>query len=173
MRPAIRHINLGHAGHRRPVRRLAALAALAGAVVAATFSAPVVRAATSDSPVGEWQTIDDHTGKPRGVVRIFEQNGMLYGVVEKAIIDKTKPPPSPTCDKCTDDRHGKQIIGLDIIRGLKHDGDQWDGGTILDPENGKVYRCKLTLEDGGKLLDVRGYIGVSLFGRTQVWHRLH
>jgi len=128
------------------------------------------QAADASSPVGEWRTIDDSTGTPRALVKIFEQNGALYGVVEKSLVQN---PPHRTCDDCTDDRRGKPIVGMDIIRGLHADGDHWDGGTILDPENGKVYRCTLTLRDGGQHLAVRGYIGISLFGRTQVWERVN
>ncbi len=121
------------------------------------------------SPVGDWRTIDDETKTPLAVVRIFEQNGALYGVVEKPLTNK---PAHRNCDDCTDDRRGKPILGMDIIRGLHKDGDHWDGGTILDPNNGKVYRCSIGLRDAGQKLTVRGYIGISLFGRTQVWERV-
>lgn len=138
---------------------------LAGLVLAssATLGADLA------SPVGEWRTIDDHTHQPKAIVRIFDQSGKLYGVVEKSLVAN---PPHRTCDDCADDRKGKPILGMDIIRGLERDGDQWDGGTILDPETGKVYRCRLRLEDGGQKLSVRGFIGVSLLGRTQVWERV-
>lgn len=136
---------------------LAALLALASQAHAAT-------------PVGEWRTIDDATHTPKAVVKIFEQSGMLYGVVARSLINR---PGSHNCDLCDDDRKGKPIVGLDIIRGLKPDGtEQWDGGTILDPENGRVYRCKITLSADGKRLDVRGYVGISLLGRTQAWERV-
>ncbi len=125
-------------------------------------------AADVASPVGLWRTIDDATGAPRALVRITEQNGVLVGVVEKSLIAN---PPHRVCDDCSDDRHGKPIVGMDIIRGLHKNGDHWDSGTILDPESGKVYRCTLELRDGGQKLGVRGYLGVSLFGRTQVWER--
>jgi uncharacterized protein (DUF2147 family) len=127
-------------------------------------------AADPTSPVGTWRTIDDSTGKPKAVVRIFEQSGRLYGVVEKGLEANSA---HSVCDNCTDDRRGKPIIGMDIIRGLARDGGQWDGGTILDPESGQVYKCRLTLQDGGRKLAVRGFVGISLLGRTQVWERLN
>jgi uncharacterized protein (DUF2147 family) len=146
---------------------------LSGLMLAASLAgaAYMGMAAGADlsSPVGEWRTIDDNTHQPKAIVKIFERDGKLYGVVEKSL---EQNPPHKNCDECTDDRRGKPIVGLDIIRGLQRDGDQWDGGTILDPENGKVYRCKMTLEDGGQRLAVRGFIGISLLGRTQVWQRV-
>jgi uncharacterized protein (DUF2147 family) len=126
-------------------------------------------AADIASPLGEWRTVDDATGKPRAVVRIVQQDGALFGVVEKSLVPN---PTHRTCDDCTDDRRGKPIVGMEIIRGLHRDGESWSGGTILDPEHGKVYRCTLELRDGGRHLAVRGYIGVALFGRTQVWERV-
>lgn len=126
-------------------------------------------AADLSSPVGEWRTIDDATGLPRALVRIVERDGTLIGIVDKPLM---KTPTRTNCDDCTDDRRGKPIIGMEIIRGLRKDGDHWDGGTVLDPEHGTVYRCTLSLRDGGTKLALRGYIGLSLFGRTQVWDRV-
>ena len=131
------------------------------------LSAVPAFAADLSSPVGEWRTIDDATGAARALVRIYQHDGALFGLVEQPLAKDGHP----NCDACTDDRRGKPIVGMDIIRGLQADGDHWDGGTILDPENGKVYRCTLTLRDGGQHLAVRGYIGISLFGRSQTWVR--
>ncbi len=144
-------------------------ALMAGFLVAPVARAPVARAADPASPVGEWRTIDDATHEPKAVVRIFEQGGALYGVVEKSLL---ATPVRKTCDQCTDDRKDQPILGMDIIRGLRKDGDQWDGGTILDPEHGKIYKCKMSLQPGGQRLDVRGYVGISLLGRTQTWERV-
>lgn len=120
------------------------------------------------SPVGLWRTFDDRTGRERGLVRIWEQNGVLYG----SIVGTVDPAEAKrNCDKCRDDRKGKPILGLNIIRGMKPDGDRWDGGQILDPENGETYRCAMRLEDGGRKLVVRGYIGISWLGRSQTWLR--
>ena len=120
------------------------------------------------SPVGRWQTVDDKTGKPSGVVRIYEQNGALYGNIEK-IFDPARA--GLNCIACTDDRKNKPLIGLNIIRGLKRDGDAWDGGTVIDPETGSVYKSSARLDDGGRKLVLRGYLGISLLGRSQTWLR--
>ena len=163
MREAVNGMTSG--GMKRGLSGLASAILLAGAayMVSPSWGADL------SSPVGEWRTIDDNTHQPKAIVKIFETNGKLYGVVEKSLVEH---PAHTNCDDCTDDRKGKPIIGLDIIRGLQKDGDQWDGGTILDPENGKVYRCKMTLQNGGQELAVRGFIGISLLGRTQVWQRV-
>jgi uncharacterized protein (DUF2147 family) len=139
----------------------------AAAILAAAGS--LAKAADPASPVGSWRTIDDETHEPRAVVRIFDRGGVLFGVVEKSLMAH---PPREFCDQCTDDRKNKPILGMEFIRGLRKDGDRWDGGTILDPEHGKVYHCKMALQPGGQKLEVRGYIGVSLFGRTQTWERV-
>jgi uncharacterized protein (DUF2147 family) len=126
-------------------------------------------ALAQSSPVGLWRNIDDNTGKPKGEIRIEEREGALTGRVEKTLV-KDRP---PTCEVCTDDRKGKPIVGLEIVRGVRHskdDANVWDGGKILDPENGKEYRTSLTLIEGGKKLQVRGYLGP--FWRTQIWDRL-
>lgn len=124
--------------------------------------------AQADSPVGTWRTFSDRTGQESGQVQIFAQDGLLYGRVT-GIADAAKR--AATCRKCDDDRKDKPVLGLDIIRGLHQDGDRWDGGTILDPENGSVYRCILRLTEGGSRLVVRGFVGISLLGRSQTWVR--
>ena len=141
---------------------------LVAALMASLTLVSVVHAAETDSPVGLWTTIDDTTGKPRGQVRIYEQSGKLYGKLEKSFQPGAD---SRGCTKCTDERKNNAIIGLILIRNMVRHGDEYEGGDILDPESGSVYRCKLVLEDGGKKLKVRGFIGVSLLGRTQVWER--
>ena len=123
----------------------------------------------NQTPVGLWQTYDDHTGQPRGIVRIFEQQGRLYGDIQR-VLDTDKP--GAVCLKCTDDRKGKPVEGMQIIRGLAPDGNGWSGGTILDPETGTSYRCSIHLADGGRKLVLRGYVGISLFGRNQTWLRV-
>ena len=113
---------------------------------------------------GRWTTIDDNTGKAKSVVEIAVNNGVLSGRIVD-LTDKSKL--AKLCDKCPGDRQNKPLVGLEIIRGMKADGDEWDDGTIMDPETGKVYDCKLWLEDGK--LQVRGYI--AFFYRTQEWVR--
>ncbi|MBF5042012.1 DUF2147 domain-containing protein [Aggregicoccus sp. 17bor-14] len=123
------------------------------------------------TPVGRWTTIDDETKKPKSVVSIYEENGKLFGKVER-LYRAPNEDQNPMCVKCDGALKGKPVIGMVILRGLERDGDnKWSGGTIMDPENGKTYKCKLELEDGGKVLKVRGFIGFSLLGRTQRWPR--
>lgn len=123
------------------------------------------------SPAGRWKTIDDETGKTKSIVVIREEKGKLYGVIEK-VLDSDQPGPNPLCLKCEGDLKNKPENGLQIMWELKKDGDQWSGGQILDPHNGKVYRCYISLEDGGKKLKVRGYIGFAMLGRTEYWLRM-
>jgi len=121
------------------------------------------------SPVGLWRNVDDKTGEVKAEIRIAETGGALSGRIEKTLAKDAKP--GATCDECPDDRKGKPVTGLDIIRGgTKAEGkDVWEGGRILDPENGKEYRASFTPTDGGQKLQVRGYIGP--FWRTQTWTR--
>jgi uncharacterized protein (DUF2147 family) len=126
--------------------------------------------ADADSPTGLWRTIDDKTGKERALVRVVENNGVYEGRVEK-IFTQPGDDPQHLCRKCEGARKDQPIIGMNILWGLRKDGDQYTGGEILDAKEGKIYRCKMKLQGGGKKLEVRGYIGVSLFGRSQTWSR--
>ncbi len=123
------------------------------------------------SPVGVWKTIDDKTKTERAQVRITDSGGVLVGKIEKLLAADAKP--DATCDKCEDDRKDKPMVGLEIIRGVKkaESDNTWDGGTILDAAEGKIYKVRMQLADGGKKLEVRGYIGAPLLGRTQTWVR--
>lgn len=121
------------------------------------------------TPEGLWRSIDDETNKPKAEIRITANAaGLLTGKVEKALIESKEP----LCVACTDERKDKPKVGMEIIRGAKKAGADmvWEGGNILDPENGKVYTLKMTPLDDGKKLQVRGYIGP--FYRTQVWQRV-
>ena len=123
------------------------------------------------SPVGLWKTIDDDSGKEKSLVRIKENNGVFSGTIERLLDPTTKP--DEVCDKCTDDRKDKPVLGMTILRGLKAsegDASVFEGGTIVDPNNGKVYRTRLKPVEDGKKLEMRGYIGP--FYRTQVWLRV-
>ncbi len=122
-------------------------------------------------PVGLWKTIDDSTGVAKSLVRITDDAGVYSGTIEKLLDPADKP--DAVCDKCTDERKGKPLLGLTILRNVHQDADDktvWDGGDITDPNNGKVYRTRLKPVDGGKKLEVRGYLG-PLY-RTQVWIRI-
>jgi uncharacterized protein (DUF2147 family) len=125
-------------------------------------------AGAADSPIGLWKTFDDKTGVARAIVRIYEQNGRLFGKIESSF---TAGADHRVCRSCTDDRKDQPIIGLLIIRNMKHTDDDYSGGDILDPDNGSVYHCKMHVE-GGTRLQVRGYIGFSLLGRNQTWERM-
>ena len=130
-------------------------------------------AAAQATPAGLWKTVDDSTKKEKSLVRIVESGGVYTGKVEK-IIDPDSPKDA-VCKDCTDDRKDKPVLGMTIIRNMKPsagDKNVLEGGDVLDPNNGKVYSAKLTLVDGGKKLDVRGYIGVPMLGRTQTWQRV-
>ncbi|KGK59131.1 uncharacterized protein (DUF2147 family) [Xanthomonas arboricola] len=140
-------------------------------LVALPLAAASLLAQASDSPVGRWKTIDDETGKPKSVVQIEQAaNGTLSGKVVE-ILQSAKGP-NPLCDKCEGERKGKPIKGMTILWGLKADGTAvWDGGSVLDPAKGKTYKAKITLTEGGKKLQMRGYVGIEALGRTQTWVR--
>lgn len=124
------------------------------------------------TPVGLWKTIDDKTKSERALVRISESGGVFSGRIEKLLAADAKP--DAKCDKCEDDRKDKPIVGLEIVRGVKKaDAENtWDGGTILDSAEGKVYKVRMQPADGGKKLEVRGYVGMPMLGRTQTWVRV-
>lgn len=125
--------------------------------------------AALDSPVGRWKTIDDKTGQAKAIVEIREMNGELEGRVVQIF---HSPAPHPLCLKCTGALKNKPVMGMRILWGMRQNGREWTGGRILDPESGNVYRCTFTLVDAGKMLRVRGYVGLSVFGRTEKWVRV-
>jgi len=133
-------------------------------------SATDAQTSSQDSPAGRWKTVDDTTGKVKSLVVIWEENGRLYGRIEK-LVDPDPQDPDPRCERCEGELKGKPLLGLRILWNLQKDGDEWSGGKILDPDNGKVYKCHIALEHDGKKLKVRGFIGFSLLGRTQHWLR--
>ncbi|MCD7040060.1 MULTISPECIES: DUF2147 domain-containing protein [Pseudomonas] len=126
--------------------------------------------ADENSPVGLWQNIDDVSGKPRALVRITESDGTLRGNIEK-VFPAPNEDQNPKCKKCEGVNKDAPVVGLTILTGLRKDGEEYTGGQILDPDNGKVYSSKVQLTDGGKKLNVRGYIGVPVLGRSQTWVR--
>ena len=125
--------------------------------------------AATDTPVGTWKTIDDKTHQPKSIVEITDNNGELQAKVVKVL--NSDEGPNPICKECDGARKNQPIEGMTIMWGVTKDDDVWDGGKILDPKNGKQYKVKLTLMDGGQKLDVHGYIGFALLGRSQVWER--
>lgn len=146
---------------RRPGWRHAALAA----ALASTGAAALAQA----TPVGLWHSVDDRTGEVKGEIRIVEQGGALSGRLQRSLKKDTAA--DAVCEACTDDRKGRPIAGLEIVRGGRKVAQQdvWEDGRILDPENGKEYRARFPPLDGGRRLEVRGYLGP--FWRTQTWTR--
>jgi uncharacterized protein (DUF2147 family) len=143
-------------------------------VLAAALFAPALFAgsalAADLSPAGRWVTIDEKTQTPRSVIEITDIGGTLEGKVLR-IYDRPGDNPGHLCRKCSGDLKDKPVIGMTLIRGLTRDGDSWDGGTILDPDTGNTYSAEMHLLDNGQKLEVRGYFGISLLGRSQTWVR--
>lgn len=133
------------------------------------ITSPFANSSLDMSPVGIWTTLSDEDNKPRSVVEIINYRGQIKGKILKVY---SKPDDHDYCIHCSGKNKNKPIIGMTIMKDLKPDGKlAWSGGSILDPKNGKIYKCKIELEASGKKLFVRGYIGISLFGRTQTWIR--
>ena len=139
-------------------------------MVAGSLAVALPALAADMSPVGLWRTFDEKSGEPKSEVRISDSGGVLSGKVEKLL--RKGADRQAVCDRCTDDRKGQPLVGLEIIRGAKQAQGKavWEDGKILDPENGSTYSLKLTPADNGNKLDVRGSIGP--FGRTQTWTRV-
>jgi uncharacterized protein (DUF2147 family) len=140
------------------------------AVAAIVLVASAVPVWAQMTPEGLWRNIDDKTGEAKAEVRIRDNAGALHGVLEKRLAKDAKP--DDLCKECSDDRKDKPMLGLEIIRGAKQaEGKEvWEGGKILDPENGKEYTLRMTPIEGGKKLEVRG--SIAFFGRTQTWVRV-
>ena len=135
------------------------------------LGATVFPALAQVTPVGLWRNIDDKTGEAKAEIRIADAGGgVLNGKIDKRLGKDAKP--GDLCDQCSDDRKDQPLLGLEIIRGVKkaEGKDVWDGGKIIDPENGRSYSARLTPIEGGKRLEVRGSFGP--FGRTQTWVRV-
>lgn len=120
------------------------------------------------SPVGLWQPLD-RNGKPEGLIRIFETNGLYYGRIEPSSPDDDR---NARCTRCSDDRHDQPIIGLVLLRHLRPQNGEYVGGDILDPDTGRIYSCTLRLIAGGREAIMRGFLGISLLGRSQTWRRV-
>jgi uncharacterized protein (DUF2147 family) len=125
-------------------------------------------AGPAPTPAGLWQTMNER-GEREGLVRIVELDGELRGTVIQ-VYAPPAPSANPLCEQCPGERKNQPVVGMQILRGARWDGSRYSGGEILDPDNGKTYRCYLRLREDGRL-EVRGFIGISLLGRTQVWAR--
>ncbi len=153
---------------------LAAVCALGTAVVGGTVLVPSVAQADAGNAavIGKWTSIDDKTGQPGAIIKTWvDDKGILYGAIIQIL--KKDAPPDPKCVKCSGYFKDKPLVGLTFMFNLKKDGDEWNGGDVLDPESGTIYHCKVTPQAGGEKLDVRGYVGISALGRTQTWTRVH
>ena len=144
---------------------------MAGAAM--SISAIVIAAPASDptSAVGLWEQVDEKTGQPESWFKITERNGVYSGNIVK-IFFKPGEDENWTCEKCEGDEKGKPVLGLALIKGMKRNGNAYEEGTIMDPRDGAVYRALMKLSPDGQKLEVRGYLGISLFGRSQTWNRL-
>lgn len=128
----------------------------------------LIQTAFSQSVIGKWKTIDDETGVEKSIVEVYEFKGKIYGKIIEIFEAKNK---TRKCELCVGDDKDKPILGMVIIRGLSKDGNEYNGGKIIDPKNGKAYKCYIVLEEKDKL-KIRGYVGFSLLGRTQYWIRV-
>lgn len=125
--------------------------------------------AQQPSVEGQWRTIDDDTGEARSIVLVWIQNGEMQG----QIVELLNPSePNPRCTACSGSRKDQPIEGMTFLWGLSQDGDEWTGGRIVDPSNGREYRARAKLIDNGSKLEVRGFVGFALIGRTQTWERV-
>jgi uncharacterized protein (DUF2147 family) len=135
--------------------------------------ADLMHARAPVTPLGRWNTISDEDGKATAVVEIRESGDLYFGVVRALLIPAE--PKDSVCGKCSGERQGQRVVGMEILRRMRHVDDdgkrEWSGGEILDPESGKTYKASMTLSEDGQTLTVRGYIGFSMFGRSQKWKR--
>lgn len=135
-------------------------------VLLVLLALPCLVFAQEKTIVGKWKSIDDETGNPKSIILVYEKDGKFYGKID-SLIRKPGEDPDPICDKCPDDdpRKDQKVLGMEIVKDMEKDGDEYKDGTILDPKKGKIYDCKMWIEEGN--LKVRGYI--LFFFRTQTW----
>ena len=146
-------------------KNLAALAFLA-------LAAGVGSAGADLTPVGLWQSVDQDTKQPNGWFLVTDRGGVYDAIIAKMFLQPGQDP-NVVCSRCKDDRHNKPWLGLEIVRGMKSDGNnKFNGGTILDPRDGNVYDAEMKLSADGQTLTVRGFLGISFLGRNQYWTRL-
>ncbi|MDD5167823.1 MAG: DUF2147 domain-containing protein [Syntrophales bacterium] len=133
------------------------------------FLTMVSMALADVSAVGKWKTIDDKTKKEKSIIELYESNGKLYGRIIQLLQEKDV---GKVCSKCSGSDKEKPIVGMVIVKDLKKEGSIYKGGTIMDPNDGKIYDCKIEVTADANQLNVRGFYGISILGRTQVWYRV-
>lgn len=153
----------------RPLKIPGPLQALLCAVLCMASLSAHATPANWNSPVGLWSPIDRATGKPLGLIAIYEVHGLFYGRIEP---ESAQDDRSARCTACTGSRHNQPMIGLLLMRHLRYQNGRYVDGDILDPRNGHVFGCELRLIDGGRKLIMRGYLGIPLFGHSQIWQRM-
>lgn len=124
--------------------------------------------AANDSVVGKWRTIDDKTNKPRSIVQVYEKDDVYYGKIVKSLDDKAPK----VCQNCPGEFKDKPTLGMQIMWGFTQGHYNYTNGKIIDPETGDIYSATMKLKDDGKKLQLRGYIGIPMFGRSQTWERV-
>jgi uncharacterized protein (DUF2147 family) len=148
------------------------IASLVAAVIFAVSASGIAVAQPEPSAAGLWEQVDEVSGKPESWFRIVDKNGVYEGVLVKGFPKPGEDPAEWVCSKCEGPEKNAPVVGLALIKGMKRTGSSYEGGTIMDPRDGSIYRALMELSPDGQKLTVRGYLGIALFGRSQVWKRL-